>query len=439
MSAKVSSRRADENDVDVFVARQPILDRDLRLYGYELLYRSSITNAYSGINHTLASLQVLSNSFFTLDTGEVAASRPAFINFTRDLLLNEAACVVSPRSVVIEVLENIRVDTEVLDACRRLRERGYLLAADDVSHADQSAPLLDLVDFIKVDFRAASAASQETIIRKYAPRNTRMLAEKVETRAEFERARQMGYAFFQGYFFARPVVLKGKEIPGFKLNYLRILSEIQRTEIEFYQLERLIRQEVSVTYKLLRYVNSALFAQRSTIDSIRRALVILGETEIRKWFSIVLLMHLAIDKPDALVMHCMIRAGFCESLAQLSGMGSRKSELFLLGMFSLLDVMIDRPLRETLSEICLSQDIRDTLLNDRPPTDQIGTIYHLVRAYERGDWPQVLEDAARLRLENQEIRQAYITAVSWCDQVFSLHPRTAESRRSRSALALAVN
>jgi c-di-GMP-related signal transduction protein len=214
------------------------------------------------------------------------------------------------------------------------------------------------------------------------------------------------------------VVLRGKEIPGYKVNYLRILSEIQSPEIEFWRLEELIRQEVSVAYKLLRYANSALFAQRASVDSIRRALVILGETEIRKWVSIVLLMYLTADRPNVLVMQSLIRAAFCEALAALSGLGGRKSELFLMGMFSLLDAMIDRPLREALREIRMAPDVRGTLLAEGPRGDAIGTIYDLALAYERADWPRVIEAGMRLRLENAEIRAAYLAAVNWCDQVF---------------------
>jgi len=402
--------------MDVFVARQPILDRALGVYGYELLYRSGGENAYAGGDGTAASLQVLNNCYFTFDIGEVVGGRLAFVNFTRELLLSRAAEVVPPRSMVVEVLEDVAGDDEVLAVCRHLHEQGYLIAADDVRRADQNERLLEMVDFIKVDFRGASPGEQEKIVLKYGPRKG-MLAEKVETRVEFERARQLGYAFFQGYFFARPVVLKGKEVPGFKLNYLRILGEVHRPEIEFRRLEELVRQEVSVAYKLLRYANSALFAQRTTIESIRRALVILGETEIRKWVSIVLLMHLASDKPSALVMHSLIRAGFCEALAQLAGMGGRKSELFLMGMFSLLDAMIDRPLREALRDIHLAPDIRQTLL-EGSSAGSIGAIYELAQAYECGDWEKVIEGAERLRLEYDEIRSAYLAAVSWCDQVF---------------------
>ena len=209
--------------MDIFVARQPILDRGLQVYGYELLYRSSAINAYSGTDETLATLQVIGNSFFSLDIEKLVGGGRAFINFTRELLLNDAAHVLPPRAVVIEVLETVHGDADVLAALHRLHERGYLLAADDIVNADQDRLLLETVDFIKVDFRATSAAEQERIVKRYAPRAC-LLAEKVETRAQVTRATGMGYVFFQGYFFARPTVVKGTEIPAYKLNYLRILS-----------------------------------------------------------------------------------------------------------------------------------------------------------------------------------------------------------------------
>ncbi len=408
--------------MDAFVARQPILDLDLGVYGYELLHRSGAANLYNGTDHTLASLEVINNSLFSLDIAQVVRGTRAFINFNRDLLLSEAAYILTPNDVVVEVLETTIIDAEVLAACRKLKECGYLLAADDIVSADQMAPLLDLVDFIKVDFLAASPSEQAKIIQKYGKRHT-CLAEKLETRAEFEAARKMGYKLFQGYFFARPVVLKTKQISGYKLNYLRILNAVHRPHLEFAELERLIRQEVSVAYKLLFYANSALFGQRTHIDSIKRALVILGEQELRKWTSIVLLIHLAQDKPDALVMCALVRAAFCESVAGLSGVGGRKSELFLMGMFSLLDAMTGIPLQDALREIHLASDLQLTLLGKEPACFPVGDIYQLMKAYEQGDWNQVVDKAHRLRVEPDEIRDAYLKAVTWSDEVFSLLPQ----------------
>jgi len=424
--------------VDVFVARQPIFDVDLKIVGHELLYRSGSANFYSGTDSTLASLEVINNSLFWFDVSQIAGDRRVFINFDRTLLLSDAPFVLAPKDVVIEILENTDVDSAVLDSCRKLRDRGYLLAADDIARTDQMGPLLDLVNFIKVDFRAASADDRQILIKTYGREHT-CIAEKLETQLELEVARKMGFHLFQGYFFARPAVLKGYQIPGYKMNYLRILSAVQQPELDFSELERLIRQETSVAFKLLKYVNSALYAQRTQIDSIKRALVILGEQELRKWTGIVLLVHLASDRPSALVMCALIRAHFCEELAQMSGLGGRKSEVFLMGMFSLLDAMMGCPLENALRQIRLSPDIQATLLGKQPP-GPLTAIYELVKMYEQGNWQQVAENGQRLRVDGTEIRDIYLRAVAWCEEIFRLLPElngvssTSPQRAPSSAL-----
>jgi c-di-GMP-related signal transduction protein len=405
--------------VDVFIARQPIFDTDLKIAGHELLYRSGSANFYSGTDSTLASLEVINNSLFWFDVNQIAGERRVFINFDRTLLLSGAADVLSPKDVVIEILENIEIDVEVLDTCRKLRERGYLLAADDIAGAHQMGPLLELMNFIKVDFRAASPGDRQTFIQTYGQRHT-CIAEKLETQADFELARKMGYQLFQGYFFARPAVLKGQRIPGYKMNYLRILNAVQKPELDFVELERLIRQETSVTYKLLKYANSALYAQRSQIDSIKRALVILGEQELRKWTSIVLLIHLASDRPAALIMCALIRAHFCEELAQISGFGGRKADLFLLGLFSLLDAMMGCDLETALRQIRLPADVQATLLGK--PTGPLDSVYQLVKNYEQGDWQKVAEGGRHLQIGAKEIRDIYLRAIAWCEETFRLLP-----------------
>ena len=405
--------------MDVFVARQPIFDRDLKTFGHELLYRSSSVNTYSGADSTMASLEVINNSLFAADIGQISGGRRVFINFDRKLVLSDAASVLDPKKVVIEILEDTEIDGELLDACRKLQERGYLLA--DICAADQMKPLLDLVDFIKVDVRLSTAENQQRILDAYGNRHT-CLAEKLESQEEFEAARKLGYQLFQGYFFARPVIVKGHQISGFKMNYLRILNAVSQPDMDLFEIEKLIRQDASVTYKLLRYVNSALFAQCANVDSIQRALMILGQQELRKWTSIVLLMHLASDQPDALLMCALVRAGFCEKLAELAGETRRKSDLFLMGMFSLLDAMMGCPLPEALRQIRLPEDIQAALLGEDQPSS-VTDIYRLVKTYEQGHWEEVLHNASRLKVGDDQIRDTYLGCIGWCEEIFKLLPQ----------------
>lgn len=404
--------------MDIFVARQAIFDRNLRVYGYELLFRSCLDSAFDGSDGALASSRVIASSFFSIGIDRLLGGKRAFINFPRELLLDERASMLPPRLAVIEILESVEADAPVIAACRKLKKRGYLLALDDFVPREGDDALTSLADIIKVDFRATDEAGQRRLIEVYGPRGIRMLGEKIESREEFEQARKMGYVYFQGHFFARPVIVSAREIPGFKLNYLRILYEIQQSEVEFARLEELLKREVSLAYKLLRYVNSAGFGFARRIESLRQAMALLGETEIRKWASLVVLPELALDKPSELVVTAVIRAHFCESIARWVGLASRKSELFLMGLFSVLDAMMDRPLAEVLAGLDLAADVRAALLGEELPNSRLADVYRLIRAYETAQWQTLAATADRLGVDRQVIGDAYLESVDWTDQVF---------------------
>ena len=248
---------------------------------------------------------------------------------------------------------------------------------DDFSHLQGWDRLANLVSIIKVDFRATTEAQQQALVQRYADRGICMLAEKIETQEEFTRACGMGYHYFQGYFFARPVIVSRREIPGSKLGYLKILKEIHRPELELSVLEQLIQREVSLASKLLRYINSSIFGWVNPVHSIRQALALLGEQEIRNWVSLATLPTLASDKPDELIRTALLRARFSELLAPWAGIGYRKADLFLVGLFSALDAMLGRPVAEILSEMRLGGDIAEALLGTAPPGQPLAEVYAL--------------------------------------------------------------
>jgi EAL and modified HD-GYP domain-containing signal transduction protein len=239
----------------------------------------------------------------------------------------------------------------------------------------------------------------------------------VETQEEFHEAAAMGFTYFQGYFFSKPAITTTREIPAFKVNYLRILRELHGSELNIHSLSRLISHEPSLSYKLLRFVNSALFARRKTIESIEHTLLYIGEIGVRKWLSVVLLMDLTLDQPDELVTSSLVRARFCELLAPHVGLASRAGDLFLAGMFSLLDVMLGRPLGELLDELKLSEDLKRALLGRANPGDRVGALWNTVLAYEGADWARLDELAASLGLQAQALPGLYSLAVSWADEV----------------------
>jgi c-di-GMP-related signal transduction protein len=404
--------------MDVFVARQAIFDRQLKVQGYELLARSCVDGVCAHARDLMASLQVITNSFLSMGAERVLGGKPAFINFPQELLQDERALVLPPKTTVIEILETVKPEPAVVASCRALRDKGYTLALDDYNPKNGWGQFTDLVSIIKVDFRSTSRGEQRKLVKRYAPKGIRMLAEKVETQAEFREACQMGYEYFQGYFFARPVVLSRQEIPVCKMNHLRILEQIHREELDYPAIEKLIRREVSLASKLLRFINSALFAWGQPVQSILQALTQMGDQEIRTWVSLAALPSLTVDKPNELMRTALVRARFCELLAPAAGLGHRKADLFLIGLFSLLDAMLDRPLPEVLAEIKLNGEIAGVLVNKVAPGNRLASVYALIRQYEAGEWEPLAATADYLTIPRDSIPELYLDSVAWSEQIF---------------------
>ena len=402
----------------LFVARQPILNRNREVDGYELLFRSSAVNAFDGTDGNQATSRVVANGLFAVGLENILSDKRAFINFTRDLLLDDLASVLSPETTVIEILETVEPDIAVVEACQKLKSQGYTLALDDFVCHERFEPLTRMADIIKVDFRSTDAAQQESLVLQFGRRGIKMLAEKVETQEEFDYARRIGYVLFQGYFFAKPAILSGREVPGHKLHYLQVLKLVHNPTLDFIKLERLIKQDVSLSYKLLRYINTARFGCRQSIESIKHALVLLGEAEIRRWASLAILSGMCEDKPKELLLSAIIRARFCELVAHAAGLRARESDLFLTGMFSFLDAIMDLPLEEVLSKINVHDDVRRILLRTGPVVKQMAAVYDGVRAYESAAWQTLSPLVGQLRVEEDTLPELYLQAVHWSQEIF---------------------
>lgn len=411
-----------------FIARQPIFDTKQRVYAYELLFRSSLDNVCDIPDLNYASTKIITDSCMLLGMENITGGKKAFINTTRDVLLKDCIDLLPRELSVIEILETVEPDEEVLRVCSKLKQQGYLLALDDFSYREEYNELINLVDIIKVDFLQTSREEQRSLVERFAPRGIRFLAEKVETQVAFEEAQEMGYVYFQGYFFCRPMILTWKDVPGFKLHYLNILREIHRPELDFGHIEEIIKRDVSLSYKLLRYINSAFFSWRVEINSIRQALILLGEKEVRKWASLIALASMSKDKPEELVAQAVIRAKFCESMAPLVGLAHRAEDLFLMGMFSLVDAILDRELKEILRDMPIADDVKAALLDERYRSGAEGArlknAHECVLAYERADWPRLEEAAKNLGMSNAalELPRLYLQAVGWVQKSLPREP-----------------
>lgn len=394
--------------MDVFVARQAILNRRKEVHAYELLFRSDPgKNQFDGTDPASATSQLIANTLLSTGLEGILGGRKGFINFDRKMLLDGPWSILPKDLVVVEVLETVEPDEQVIEACHRLRNHGYTIALDDFVHHPKFDPLIEAAHIIKVDLRITSRAEQERMIAKYGKKGIKMLAEKVETLEEFEWAFRAGFDYFQGYFFTKPVVLRGRLTPSWKLSCLRLLQETHREELDFDKLRELIKGDVSFYYKLLRFTNSALFAHSSEIRSIDHALMALGEDGIRRWVTLAALGGMAQDKPHELIVQSMLRGQFAERLAQLAGFPDTHS-WYLMGLFSLLDAMLDQTIEDALGQIKISPQIEQTLLHTAPVGDRMASAYALICRYELGDWDAVTELSKCLGVPVADVGTAYL-------------------------------
>ena len=398
----------------VYIARQPILDGTGQVFGYELLYRAREEDASCATPGDVASANVFTDAILTMGLEMLTNGRPAFVKLTRSLLISGDATVLPAVSCILEIGQDIEADPEVIDACRRLHDAGYTLALDGYRGQEEVAELLPFVKFVKVDAQTTDAESRAAIARRVMHR-VRLIAEKVETAQVFEEAKRAGYSLFQGYFFCRPTTVKSATPPGRRVAYLRLLAAINQPNVTLSELEELIRQDVSLCYRVLRCINSAAFGLQMEIHSIRQALVLLGIGQVRKWASVWSLASVAQGGTSAEVMPvAIIRARCCEILGDQAAGPGRESGLFLLGMCSLLDAMLGRPMSAALVDLPLAAEIRDALLG-KPNTAR--SVLDATLAYERGEFAAAEAIATKLGLPGDALPAAYEDALRYAREL----------------------
>jgi c-di-GMP-related signal transduction protein len=390
-----------------FLARQPILTREEQLFGYELLFRDGPDNYFRGIDPDVASRDTLdSSTLMGLDV--LCGNRRAFINCTRDVLLKDYITLLPSNQAVAEILESVPPDDQVLAACQRLKEAGYWIALDDFMPNDPRARLTEMADIIKVDFRSTSAEQRAEMVRKYGSWHCRMLAEKVETREEFFAARKGGFLYFQGYFFRQPEVLTAREIPANRIHYVQMLQAVSRDELNHQEIEDLIKSEASLCYRLLRYMNSASFGFVNEIHSVKHALALLGEREVRRWVRLVATLAAGSGKSSELVAAALVRGRFCELLS--SKIQHEGSDLFLLGLFSLMDAILEMPMADLLASVPVDQETKVVLLTG---TGRLKSLYQLMMARESGEWQNLRDLAREMQISESAIAEDYWHAMEW--------------------------
>lgn len=394
-----------------FVARQPIFDRDQKVYGYELLFRDGVKNFFANPDLESACRHTLDTSLL-VGAEELCGGAHIFINCTREVLLEGYVTLLPPKLTVVEILENIAPDAEVSAACASIKQAGYRLALDDYVPDDPRESLIGIADFIKFDLIATPRDRWTEMVERYAGRGTLLLAEKVETHDDFHAVRDLGFDYFQGYFFQKPVVFSAQGVPACQLNYLRMLQVVHQPELDWKTLELLIKQEASLCYRLLRYLNSAMFAFANEIKSVRHALSMIGEREVRRWISLVATMGASRNQPDELVQSALVRARFCEVMAQR--VRHTGSDSFLVGLLSLMNTILGISMPELLERVAVDREIKAALLGEM---NRPRLFLELACAQESADWAKCTSLASKLRMSEGEVSQVYMDAMRWARDV----------------------
>lgn len=395
---------------DIYIGRQPIYNRDLEVVAYELLYRDSEENRANITDYDAASADMIFNALVEFGLDRLVGPHRAFMNLSRNLLVSGKPLALPPRKVVLEVLETTEVDETVVAAVQELSEQGFSIALDDFFFAESWRPLVERAHMIKVDVLGLSddqVREQVALLEGYG---AKLLAEKVETQERYRFCRDLGFEYFQGHFFCRPNVIKGNRLPANRIPVLRLLAALNNPDTSLDELEALITQDVALSYRLLRYINSAFFSLAHEIESIRHALVLLGGRSVRRWATLIS-MAAASDKPHELMVTAMVRAKMCELLAK--GLGVESTDpYFTVGLFSVLDALMDAPLEETLSALPLSREVADALLSRK---GRPGQVLACALAYEDADWGRVNV----LDVAPAAIQSAYLDAVTWVNEAES--------------------
>ncbi len=404
-----------------FIARQPIFTQHKSILGYELLCRTGPENFFNASPDSRASIATV-DEVFLFGFNQLTQGRLAFINATKEFLINDYLTLLPRDLVVAEILETVRPDAECLAACRRLKQAGYRLALDDFVDTPEAQPFVELADFIKVDFVTTSAAELERLGQVFGERKIDLIAERVETHEMFKQGIQLGYAYFQGYFFCRPQMVERRDVPRYKLNFVQILNVVNRPELDLHEVAELVKREASLTFRLLRYLNSPAFALRMEVRSIPHALSLLGESGVRKWVSLVAVAAMGEDKPGELVMLPLVRARLCELLAPLAGMRKFENDLFLMGLLSAMDAILDMPLSKVLADVPVKSEIKQALLGGESP---FRVIYELVMNYETGVWEEVSRAASKLKIDEERVPDLYMKALEWGKEIVAGTPAPA--------------
>lgn len=407
--------------MEIFVGRQPILDVNQKVIGYEILYRNNANNQFPDINADQATSDVF-NSFLQIGFEDLSEGKPCFVNFTENLLKNDIPAYFHPDMLVVEILETVEPSAEIIETCLHLKQNGYTIALDDFSIGPQDIhlydPLLEIADIVKIDIRNTSRSRQLQLLSLLKKYDVELLAEKIETPEEYQQCLQDGYQYFQGFFFSEPAILSTRDLPVQNHIYFSIIEELNQNHPDIYKrITEKIEKDIALSYKLLKLINSPAFPTIYKIKSIQQAIVLLGLKEFQKWIYVLSLREAITEienYTNEVLKMCYIRAKTCELIAAELGKKSDGPSFFLTGLFSLMDTLLKRPMETIVSQLPLD----DGIVNALTGTDNVyKKILDLSVAVERAEWQQLDVRIKEVGLHKGNLFNCYKQAILWTQDV----------------------
>jgi len=403
-----------ENSVRHFISRQPVFDRLQQVHSYQLLFRDGWDIAVTSQGNDPETAGVLNNALNVTGIRLLLMGRKGFVLFSRNALLAQEYRVFPVSSLVVELSPDIQVDPPVLAACRELREQGYELAINCASPDDACRSLIESANYVRIDMTKASRVDALRVSTIAGDAGVPVIACNIDSATDYVAAIELHTDYIQGRFYCESQVIESRDIPSCKRNYMTFLREVQQPQLDYSKIENIVRREVSLSVKLLRYLNTVAMGMGEKVESIHHAVTLLGERPLRRWASLVAVTCLGDDRTPELLVTTLVRARMCEQLAEPAGLGHRAFDLFMTGLFSTLDALLDRPLDELLIEMPLSIDVKAVLLGAMSP---IGMLLQLTIACERGDIARIDQIASSLKLERQQVSDLSQEALQWAQSV----------------------
>lgn len=399
----------------VFMARQPIFDKNNNVVAYELLFRRGCKNVYDNVDGNEATLNVIANLFYEFNFKIVTDNKKAFVNFTEKLIKDEIATILPWKHVVIEILESIEPTEEIINACKKLKKHGFILALDDFSFDDKYKKLVEMIDIIKVDFITTKGKDRKKIFDLLnINKEIKFLAEKVETFEEYNEAMNYGYTYFQGYYFSKPVILSTNSVSTSRNTALKILRLINSKDINFNDLEALILKDPVLSFKLIKLINSSAYYIKHKVNSIKYALTFFGEREMIKWLHIVLLNDLKGNNPAELVKVSLERAKFCELICEMTEYKEKTFLAYMTGLFSVMDAILNCSMDTVMKDIYLCDEMKDALIGKE---NILNIILQVAINFGRGEWNEAEANANKINVDINKIPEIYLSVLKWVDNV----------------------